>query len=853
MTEETKEIERKYLLEDREKIERLKHNSIKKIGIIQWYEETENPQKRIRLTISYDEVIGHTHVWEKATKTLTDNPEKRFETKDFLDPRKDINLSDLEKKKNVVKIRYIIKENPEIFLDEFLEIDNKDILKNDDPGLYYLEIETKEDKDDSYFENELKGIGLEITDVKDLTKEKSYQNFYKAKKREIKPLKIIEYVQNRLIGPVTVIMTQGQGAGKDKNFNVRLEELTKSNKYREFIGEIDALYLFIKSGFEVEKVHFLVFPSFEKGKDYPHDYTLLKEAVNRIFGLECSYSPINYDSSSQDSAYKSLREIFDVISKVADDNKDGRNTLIDLTGGQKYPGIELAIYSLFNKKAFYYKQKNEITDGISEQKMVQLKFPPLPIGWNNETIDDYSPYFDLISSKVQNGEIINYNIFVILPEFLKELFSISPEGQLITVPILNEIKANYDNARKLPFGHGKNFIDLIRDDKMINFVNEKIPIWSLRWIGDLIPETVEHSQRHSKRLMEFGFNLVRIMGEENFLNGVNPDLRKEFYFILAVAMNIHDLGHTVLNYTTDNGIEFSIDGLPSVVRDLHSELSYQLIENENLLDGIEKIDEDKEKIARLKKAIMYVSKYHRQYLPIGENENPSRKGFIDNLKIKIKSLEARLNEDELFKNSKEWKKMIMLAARWLKFIDSTDVQSDRTVMDEYTQIRVQRTKDEIESLCYDFLANNSMLSKLDMTEKILKTLEYLDAQDWKALDNVACEIEDIVYKEIRSNLENVADKKVIFIDEYIKKADRIAFKSRQFQHFEKHQAVKSIMPEFYNPKEETLYIKVYPEKKVPEEKVEDIVKDIKKDINNEFKSSGLQLANEKLKNLAIES
>ena len=747
MTEKTKEIERKYLLKDREQIERLKHNSIKRMGIIQWYEETENPQERIRLTISYDEVIGHTHVWEKATKTLTDNSEERFETKNFLDPRR-VNLSDLENKKNVVKIRYLIKKKPEIVLDEFLEIDNKDILKpkNSYPGEYYLEIEIKEDKDnkdDSYFENELKGIGLKITDVKDLTEDKSYQNFYKAKKREIKPLKIIEYVQNRLIGPVTVILTQGKGKTKE-DFELFIEETTKSNKYREFIGEIDALYLFIKSGFEVEKVHFLVFPSFENGKDYPSDYNYLKDAVNKIFGLECSYSPINYYSSNQDSAYKSLREIFDAVSKVADDIKDGRNTLIDLTGGQKYPGIELAIYSLFNKKAFYYKQKNGRTDGASEQEMVQLKFPPLPIGWNNETIDDYSPYFDLISSKVQNGEIINYNIFVILPEFLKELFSISPEGQFITVPILNEIKTNYDNARKLPFGHGKNFIDLIRDKKMINFVNEKIPLWSLRWIGDLIPETVEHSQRHSKRLMEFGFNLVRIMGEENFLSGVSSDLRKEFYFILAVAMNVHDLGHTVLNYTTDDGIEFCIDGLPSVVRDLHSELSYQLIENENLLNGIEKIDEDKEKIAKLKKAIMYVSKYHRQYLPISKNENPSHKDFTENLKMKIKSLEERLDEDELFKDSKEWKKMIMLATRWLKFIDSTDVQSDRTIMDEYTQIRVQRTKDEIESLCYDFLSNKAMLSKLGIAEQISKTLGYLNAQNWKALDNVACKIEDVV-------------------------------------------------------------------------------------------------------------
>ncbi|HEU23543.1 hypothetical protein [Athalassotoga sp.] len=836
MTEKAKENERKYLLEDREKIERLKHNSVKKIGIIQWYEETENPQERKRITISYDEVIGHTHVWEKTTKTLTDDPEDRLETKDCLDPRKDINLSDLENKKNVVKIRYIIKENPEIVLDEFLQIDSKDILKpkNDDPGLYYLEIETKEDKDnkdDSYFENELKGIGLEIKDVKDLTKEKSYQNFYKAEKREIKPLKIIEYVQNRLIGPVTVILTQGRN-NKDEDCEALIEKIKNGERIDKLRPEVQVPTLFKNAGFEIKEVHFIVFPD-DDNKNYQF-YECLNKLIKEFFGVKTYKHLIDYKPDDQEKAYDSTNQIWKVLDEIT---KKESNVLIDITGGHKYPGFALATYCLLNQKAFYYKQ---------DKTSVHLKFPPFPIGWNYEIIDENSQYMD----KIENKHTISYGTFSMLPEFLKDLFALSPNDlDVINIGAIEQIQQEYKKARKLPFGHGRNFIDLIRDEKMINFVNEKIPLWSLRWIGDLIPETVEHSQRHSKRLMEFGFNLVRIMGEENFLNGVDPDLRKEFYFILAVAMNVHDLGHTVLNYTTDDGIEFSIDGLPSVVRDLHSELSYQLIENENLLDGIEKIDEDKEKIAKLKKAIMYVSKYHRQYLPIGENENPSRKDFIDNLKIKIKSLEARLDEDELFKDSKEWKEMIMLAARWLKFIDSTDVQSDRTVMDEYTQVRVQRTKDEIESLCYDFLANNSMLSKLDMTERILKTLKYLNKQNWKALDNVACEIEDVVYKEIRSNLENAADKKVIFIDEYIKKADRIAFKSRQFQHFEKHQAVKSIMPEFYNPEEKTLYIKIYPEKKVPKEKIEEI----KKDINNEFKSSGLQLANEKLKNLAIES
>ncbi len=611
---------RKYLLDEisKEKINQLKKNA-KKVGVIQWYMDEEEMES-IRLTISYDKIIGHTHFWEKVIKKSTNDPQESIE-EITLDPRKDVNLKDLENKKSITKIRYIIKKNPEIFLDMFLKLENSNTLKIKDKEEYYLEIKAKDAEFN--FEKELKDIGLE--NVKDVTKTVENKNKNEAKviDPELKPLKMIDYVQNKLIGPVTVVLTQGNNKKKTEDFNRLIEKIKIDGKYEEeFTPETDALYLFIKSGFEVEKAHFLVFPPFINGNYYPKNYELLKQVVTESFELECDYSPINYDPSDKSSAYKSLEEIFETVSDIIIENeKIKRTTLIELTGGHKYPGIELAIYSLFNKKAFYYKQKNS-TDN---QNMVQLKFPPLPVGWNNEIVDDYFPYFKLLFQKVEDGKTLNYNIFTILPEFLKELFSISEDGSLITVPLIKEIKNKYENSRKMPFGHGENFISLIQNEDMEAFLNKKIPLWSLKWIGDLIPETVEHSQRHSKRLMEFGFSLIRVIEEENFLSGIDLTLRKEFYLILAVAMNVHDLGHTALNYKTDDGINLCIDGLPSLVRDLHSELSYQLLENGDLLDGIEKIDNDKNKIEKLKKAIMYVSKYHRQYLPISKTEKTKKK------------------------------------------------------------------------------------------------------------------------------------------------------------------------------------------------------------------------------------
>ncbi len=222
--------------------------------------------------------------------------------------------------------------------------------------------------------------------------------------------------------------------------------------------------------------------------------------------------------------------------------------------------------------------------------------------------------------------------------------------------------------------------------------------------------------------------------------------------------------------------------------------------------------------------------------------------------MKIKSLEERLDEDELFQNEQNWKEMIMLAARWLKFIDSTDVQSDRTVMEEYTEIRIERTEEEIKSLSYDLLANHSAISSFDVYDEINNILRYLDNKNWDKLDETAKKIEEIVYKDVNRNLEDAIQngKTSIFVDEYLKKIDRIAFKSRQFLHFKKHQMVKSIVPEFYDPKDGKLHLKIYSESNANESDANKIIEKVKKDIEKEFENSKLSLFNKKVLKLYIE-
>src|SRR5690606_5854360 len=88
---------------------------------------------------------------------------------------------------------------------------------------------------------------------------------------------------------------------------------------------------------------------------------------------------------------------------------------------------------------------------------------------------------------------------------------------------LNRILNDYEDKREIPFGFGENLLSIfdIKDNEksqdnqlinMKNYIEYMIKTkWSKQWIGDLIPETVEHSQRHSKRLMDFTASLINII------------------------------------------------------------------------------------------------------------------------------------------------------------------------------------------------------------------------------------------------------------------------------------------------------------------------------------------------------
>jgi len=856
------ERERKYLL-DSDSANEILAKCKKKFGIIQWYLD-EN--QRIRLEI-FKEKTGFRHCWTKTRKYKISNGINK-EISDTIDP---INLQkeeliSLMKKPFVLKIRHQIDER--MTIDEYLT--NKHV-QNIPPNKFLCEIELLENDEEDvyrYYEEEynLSNCKCEL---------RNYEIAKESVNRNIQDY--IEYIENYLLGNITLVVTTGRSFFQNftdeenkaiinllKNEGLDSEKLkqglisngmykffdniTKKIEYEEFkkvfeksCAEIDSIKLIIERGYRISKVIYFVFPDQSDTKKTPAIYEILEKLTKKIFSVEkISSELIDYVENPESSNAASLAETFkNIWSKLETIEKNTKSEnselLIDLTGGYKIIGIMLAIYCLFKRRKFFY---------VYQKSNNLIEFPALPMGWDYSEIDESLSALKSLS----NYNIIDYSQYSSLPQIFKYLFKISRTSDYISIFPIDRIMQNYEQARKIPFGYGQNFLKFVGDEGDIEFeylrkmIAEK---WSLQWIGDQIPETVEHSQRHSKRLMEFATNLINTIGEDEFLNDVPIELRKEFYFVLTIAMNVHDLGHTKLYYTMNNK-KIKLEGLPSMVRDLHNELTYQMLEEESVYNILKRPEKyNQEKWEKVVKAVKLVCRYHRGHMPIKVEDLKSvNKEFIKVFNLKIEPLETVVKK--FFPNDENWQRLTIMATKWLKFIDATDIQADRVITESYKKERLERLIYEITELIESFRRRKNCdpqicdkLEKLsDFIEKIKKNPSF---QLFKEAEECGKSLEkNFVYPELKKIIDS-SDDKIIIPPDWLKNIDRIAFKAIQFTHFEKHSVVNYVTSRFFKKesifgnKNRVLYLRMNVNENVSVE----ILNGIRKDIENEFMGSRL--------------
>jgi len=857
------------------------------------------------------------HVWTYGKKRDTDDPDLREELEETIDLEKLASgqyppdefpkllelregIEALQDYPCVIKTRTILAddEEKEVVFDEFLHPDDVSAM---------IEIELKSlELPDATFEKTLSEFGLSDC-VEEITRRQTSKNRDLAKKREpdVKnPVhSLILTLQNRLKGPVIVAVLQGKSLesniekairaeSSQNNVKANISDLTypyekygetefkpKGRTYgipikeildleaeaplahecvRGLSAELDSLFAIEKNGYEIDEVRYFLFPekdgAFEDEKNRcPKLYPYLKKLTQRVFhNVTVSSYSHSYAANDPESVYRSFKETWQAFEGL-ERNNGGREIVFDSTGGHKIIGIIAALYFQFSKKPFYY---------VQADSDVLYKFPPAPINWDILQIDESHAFYRQI-----NGNRISYVQYLQVPQPLRNIFnSIAPEPKeaepiLTSLPI-DRILSKYEDSRKVPFGYGEEFLDFLDDEKRKAWIRDKIlSRWSLQWMGDQIPETVEHSQRHSKRLMEFTVNLINTIGEETFLKGIPRTHIKDFYFILAIAMNIHDLGHTNNLWRFGNGQVLHLDGLPNIVRDLHNELTVQMIDGSDedqrfrLLEGLEEFDPTGD----IKKALVLVSRYHRGHMPIDRPaavEKTLDKDFVSIFELHCPPL-ADVCE-EVFPGKPEWRAMVIALARWLKFIDGTDVQADRTLIPEYSKIRCERTKYESLELIEELLrfpnpciALNGLKSKLLAAKRQLKLYnpDHCDASISTNLDDIGKTLEKTVYETVADAIYSANGNPRISISYDIRTLARIAFKIRQFVHFETHNAIEVVFPRFFKEKTlakrgdesktKMLFLNYVLRGDQSQALLESVKSKVKKDVEEEFKKAGI--------------
>lgn len=182
------EREKKYLV-SKQFAQTLKENSIKKLGVIQWYFgncPVLDSGKDCRIRYIVDQKGNEE--WVVAFKSKVENDFTRQEDEFYINPKSDL-IEKLSKSPVVVKIRYFLSFKPvEVVLDEFLQIDTP--YKID--VKYLAEIETDED-----FEHHEKFF--QLSNPLPLEEFEKYTNRNIAVVSNIHPKKLIEFVKRKIV------------------------------------------------------------------------------------------------------------------------------------------------------------------------------------------------------------------------------------------------------------------------------------------------------------------------------------------------------------------------------------------------------------------------------------------------------------------------------------------------------------------------------------------------------------------------------------------------------------------------------------------------------------------------------
>jgi len=521
---------------------------------------------------------------------------------------------------------------------------------------------------------------------------------------------------------------------------------------------------------------------------------ILKNLLKDVFKLndiEIVFSKGLASTKNEAFVTEGLPNFLSNIVKKIEDNQEKYEIIIVATGGYKslVPYLTLAGI-LYKKKIIYiYEDSDKILE--LPNMPVDIDFERFKINYpllrniNNADVDSYKVYYDnlqedfktLIESKDEEGKTV-YIHKPILTFLINRYFSLNYKSSLT-------ITSQKDTLIKY-LERDNNKLDLRR--LFIKF-SEISPNF---WLGDKIPEMVDHALKHHSNLFEITeLILLPILNKDkNFLS-------PEYLFILLSAIYFHDWGHS-LSYFPEKEDRLL---LPTEIRDYHHILGYERLKNEawrnklfDLLNLTElSINNADSFWNNYLHAISLIGLYHRKDMPICGDDAfycPINKSNYKSLEETIKNIN-NVNFEEKKLDFEEMKFIVSL----FRVIDSIDTQYTRIEsIDELIfkisillndkkafEIQSERIKKLIRNI-----GNNDIINKLDELYKKISG-EYTKSESEIKENGKSKKKREIidVDSEINEIVESDDDKKELALM-YLNSKLSAYIKEEQLKHYMKH-------------------------------------------------------------------
>lgn len=551
-----------------------------------------------------------------------------------------------------------------------------------------------------------------------------------------------------------------------------------------------------------------------------HLKPLFRDIKLNISRESSSIIPLHIEVNTREDFLSSVSDLFSEFDSLIKDKKPDEEVIICSTGG----------YKAVSGFAMMYAQLHSLPCLYSfEGSPAAYEVMSIPLGYAYSSLDEE---INMLKAVHENAEVDKSS----LPQWVKD-------SKYMAGPLLK----SYDEAREKPYGTGEEIFRRLRNceggNEWAGYLQELLTRkWGELWLGDQIPETVEHSRRHSKRLMELAANFFRCAGRK--IENIGFTYENPLPFALLIAsIYLHDIGHTALSYPTavnDSDIDdenlFPLGLFPSAVRELHHLLTGELLTKSPERYFMSSKYPDKAGI--LSQCVPLIAAHHRGYTVLrrGDLTNLDSNGRIMKAGNLIlgheKFIETLKPLEERAENINIASEILLNVTALLRVLDGCDVQSDRVISRHYLEYRNQRSIDESRLIQVEMMSCIRQLPKGLQHEVETISGNISDDDIKETCKKIYSQVFDAL-AELKEQYGNWRNVQGYALSEFIalSLANRLAFKLEQHLHFQKHQCAEFVLP-VMNEAENTITVKIFRNNLIEgniESTLNSIVKDIKKE------------------------